>query len=60
MKDPTLFAKLAITAVLLPVIGFVAVLGQIQGDGTYLTFALAGLSLLGLLWGPPVKKDKDE
>lgn len=55
--DPTLIARLVITAVLLPVVGFVAILGQIQGDGTYLTFALAGLSLLGLLWGPPRSKE---
>ena len=57
--DPNAVAKLFITVVITLVSGFVAVYGTIKSDGTYLAFALAGLSLLGLMWGPPGAGKKD-
>lgn len=59
MKNPKELAKLIITAFFAPTACAVALIGSIKGDGSQVVLGVAMVTLLGGIWGIPVK-DKTE
>lgn len=59
MKNPKELAKLIITAFFAPTACFVAVIGSIKGDGSQVILGVAMVTMLGAIWGIPVKDKLD-
>lgn len=53
-------AKVLVTLVALALIVFLVVAGTLAKDINYTAIALAILSLLGLMWGDPLNRRKDD
>lgn len=46
-------AKIFITVILAPTAAYIAINGSNNGDGSQVTVAIAIMTLLGAIWGPP-------
>lgn len=51
--NPKDFAKIFTTVILAPTAAYIAINGSNHGDGSQVTVAIAIMTLLGAIWGPP-------